>query len=96
VTNPAGDPGDCLEPDATVTVSHGPPLPAPPPAPCRVPSFANTSSATATDRWTDAGFDAGNISFKPPSRNAYVIQSQTLVGGTFIGCDSAIEVSKQP
>lgn len=96
VTNPASDPGDCLEPNATVTVSHGPPLPAPPPAPCRVPSFVNTSSATATGRWTDAGFDAANISFKPPSRNAYVIQSQTLVGGTFIGCDSAIEVSKQP
>ena len=96
VTLPAGDPGDCMEPDTSITVSHGPPLPAPPPAPCKVPSFVNTSSSTATGTWTDAGFLANNISFKPPNGNTFTIQSQSLVGGTYVGCDSSIEVRRNP
>jgi hypothetical protein len=96
VTLPAGDPGDCMEPDTSITVSHGPPLLPPPPAPCKVPSFVNTSSSTATGTWTDAGFLANNINFKPPNGNTFTIQSQSLVGGTYVGCDSSIEVRKNP
>ena len=91
VTLPAGDPGDCLEPDASITVSHGPGLPPPPPAPCQVPSFVNTSSSSATAIWTDAGFEAGNISFKPKN-GSFTVRSQTLVGGTYVACDSSIEL----
>jgi TadE-like protein len=94
-TLPASDPGDCMEPDTTMTVSHGPPPPAPPPAPCKVPSFVNTSSAAATTTWVGAGFAAGNISFKPKNQT-FTIQSQSLVGGTYIGCGSSIEVRKNP
>ena len=68
----------------------------PPPAPCKVPSFVNTSSSTATGTWTDAGFLANNISFKPPNGNTFTIQSQSLVGGTYVGCDSSIEVRRNP
>jgi len=91
VTLPAGDPGDCLEPDTSITVSHGPGLPPPPPAPCQVPSFVNTSSSSATAIWTDAGFEAGNISFKPKN-GSFTVRSQTLVGGTYVACDSSIEL----
>ncbi len=96
VTVPTSDPGDCLEPDASVTVSHGPPLPPPPPAPCKVPSFINTSSTTATATWTAAGFSANNISFKPSGGNSFTIQAQSLVGGTLLACPSSIEVRKNP
>jgi hypothetical protein len=94
VTLPASEPGACMEPDTSMTVSHGPPPPAPPPAPCKVPSFVNTSSSAATTTWTGAGFSADNISFKPPNANAFTIQSQSLVGGTFVGCDASIELKK--
>jgi hypothetical protein len=92
VTLPAGDPGDCMEPDTTMTVSHGPGLPAPPPSPCKVPSFINTSSSAALGTWTLAGFEANNISFKPKNQT-FTIKSQTLVGGTYLSCDSSILVS---
>jgi hypothetical protein len=91
VTLPAGDPGDCMEPDTSITVSHGPGLPPPPPAPCQVPSFVNTSTSSATTTWTAAGFDAGNLSFKPKN-GSFTVRSQTLVGGTYVACDSSIEL----
>ena len=95
VTDPASDPGDCLEPDATVTVSHGPAPPPPPPAPCKVPSFVFTHTSGAVALWTGAGFDTDNISFKPnANQNGYTIQSQSLVGGTYVGCASSIEVAR--
>ena len=95
VTDPASSPGDCVEPITSVTVSHGPPPAPPPPPPCKVPSFTNTASAAATGTWTGAGFAAGNISFKPQNRS-FTIQSQTLVGGTYVACTSSIQVSKNP
>ena len=91
VTLPASNPGDCMEPDTTITVSHGPGLPAPPPAPCKVPSFINTSSSAATVTWTGAGFDGQNISFKPKNQT-FTVKSQTLVGGTYVTCAAEIEL----
>jgi hypothetical protein len=96
VTLPASSPGDCMEPDTSVTVTYGDPLPNPPPAPCKVPSFVNTSSSAATTTWTGAGFGAANISFKPSNGNTFTIKSQTLVGGTYVSCGASIEVSKTP
>lgn len=91
VTDAPSNPGDCMPPGTSVVVSHGPPLPAPPPAPCKVPSFINTSSANAQTTWTNAGFDGGNIAFS--RGGTFVIQSQSLVGGTVISCAAEIEVS---
>ena len=96
VTLPPSDPGDCMEPVTEITVSHGPPLATPPPQPCQVPSFVNTQSSAATVTWTGAGFSASNISFKPSGGNGFVIQSQSLVGGTFVSCDSSIELRQKP
>jgi hypothetical protein len=95
VTDPSSDPGDCLPPTTAVTVAYGPPLPAPPPQPCKVPSFSNTASTAATGTWQGAGFDPDNISFKPKNK-AFTIQSQSLVGVTFVSCDSEIEVRDKP
>jgi hypothetical protein len=91
VTDPVSDPGDCVEPVTSITVSHQAPPGPPPPPPCKVPSFVNTSSAAATGTWTQAGFGASNIHFT--KGNTYQILSQTLVGGTYVGCASDITVS---
>ncbi len=92
VTDPASSPGDCLPVTTTVTVAHDSPLPAPPPAPCKVPSFINTSSSAASGTWTTAGF-TGQITFKPPN-GAFTISSQSLVGGTYVSCGSPIQLKK--
>jgi hypothetical protein len=96
VTVPASDPGDCMEPATEMTVSHGPGLPAPPPAPCQVPSFVNTQSSAATTTWVAAGFDAANIKFTPGGGQGFTILSQSLVGGTYVSCGSSIELKKNP
>ena len=91
VTDGPSAPGDCMPPTTSVIVSHAAPYPAPPPQPCKVPSFINTSSSAATATWTAAGFKAANIDFS--RGGTYQIQSQTLVGGTFISCEATITVS---
>jgi Flp pilus assembly protein TadG len=93
VTDPASNPGDCVEPTMTVTVSHGPAPAPPPPAPCNVPSFINTSSANAVGPWTAAGFDADNIDYS--RNNTFTVQSQSLVGGTWVTCEAEILLSHQ-
>jgi Flp pilus assembly protein TadG len=93
VTDPDASPGDCVPPTTAVIVSHGPGWPAPPPPPCTVPSFVNTSSDLATDTWTGAGFDAANIDFS--RGGTFTIRSQSLVGGTKINCTAEILLSHQ-
>jgi len=95
VTTPASQPGDCLDAMASIAVSYSPAPPPPPAAPCKVPSFVNTSSSDAPASWTGAGFAAGNLSFDTNGGHPlpYVVKSQTLVGGTYVGCSSAITLS---
>jgi hypothetical protein len=97
VTTPASQPGDCLDATASVAVSYGAAPPPPPAAPCKVPSFVNTSSNDALASWTSAGFAAGKLSFatNPGHPLPYTVKSQTLVGGTYVGCSSAITLSWQ-
>lgn len=89
---PTADPGDCVEPDTSLAVAYGAPPPAPPPPPCKVPSFVNTNTDAASATWTTAGFSASNLTFK--QRTPYTIRSQSLVGGTWVSCGSAIELSR--
>ena len=93
VTVPNSNPGDCLEPDATVDVGYVAPPPPPPLFPCRVPSLVNTSSTTATGTWTGEGF-TGALTFKNSNQLPYTIKKQGLVGGTYSPCSSTMEVSK--
>jgi hypothetical protein len=91
-TSPPSQPGDCLEPDATMDVTYGPAPPAPPPMPCKVPSLVNTWSGTASTTWSQAGFSGPNLTFK--GNTPYTIGSQTLVGNTYYSCDVAMSVKK--
>jgi hypothetical protein len=43
--------------------------------------------------WTGAGFSSSQLTFNKPNKLPYTIKSQTLVGGTWVSCASAIEVS---
>jgi hypothetical protein len=93
VTDAPSNPGDCMPPETTVVVAHGPGYPAPPPQPCRVPSFVNTSSADALDTWTAASF-TGDLQFQPQGGQPYQIEAQSLVGGTYVQCDTPITLYK--
>jgi TadE-like protein len=95
-TSPTSQPGDCppaIPATATVTVSYTDPPPPPPPAPCKVPSFIGTSSTLAQATWTAANF-TGSLTFAQPNKLPYTIQSQTLVGGTYLACGSSIGVTR--
>jgi hypothetical protein len=94
LTTPAAAIGDCVEPPAyAVAVTYTSPPPAPPAAPCKVPSLVNTPSGGAQAAWgpTGAGF-TGTLTFKHSNKLPYTIKTQTLVGGTYQGCGSSMEV----
>jgi hypothetical protein len=91
-TSPGSQPGECVDATTSVQVSYQDAPPPPPPAPCKVPSFINTSSDSAAATWTGAGF-SGSLTFDQPNRLPYTIKSQGLVGGTYVSCTSSIEVS---
>lgn len=95
VTDAPSAPGDCRPPETTIVVALGSAYPAPPPQPCRVPSFVNESTAAAPATWAGAGF-TGVIAYKPPGGLPYTVRAQSLVGGTFVQCTSAIELKKNP
>jgi hypothetical protein len=87
-------PGDCVAPDTSLSVAYGAPPPPPPPPPCKVPSFVNTQTDLALGTWTAAGFTGSNLSFKQNPPPQYAIKSQSLVGGTYVSCNSLIVLAK--
>ena len=92
LATPDNPPGTCVEPDTSVAVVYEDPPPPPPPAPCQVPSFVNTSSTAASGSWTGAGF-SGTLTFNQPNKLPYTVKSQSLVGGTWVGCGTSITLS---
>jgi hypothetical protein len=91
---PTADPGDCALPDTALSVAYVPPSAPPPPPPCKVPSLVNTSTSLAIGSWTGAGFAGANLTFKQNPPPDYTIKAQTLVGGTWVSCESSMEVRK--
>lgn len=89
---PTASPGDCALPETSLSVAYVPPSAPPPPPPCKVPSFVNTHTDLSIGTWTGAGFIGANLTFRqnPP----YTIRAQTLVGGTWVSCESSIEVRR--
>jgi len=88
--------GDCVEPPAyAVAVTYSSAPPAPPAAPCKVPSLVNTESSVAQTAWgpTGAGF-TGTLTFSHQNQLPYTIKTQTLVGGTYQGCGSSMQVDR--
>jgi hypothetical protein len=91
VTSPTSTAGvSCIDPAASIDVQVGPPWPAPPPAPCRVPNLINLTRAEGEADWVEAGFLLGNYS---PSSGVFKIKEQSLVGGTYVPCGASIVVS---
>ena len=92
---PAAAIGDCVEPPAVaVAVTYTSAPPPPPAAPCKVPSLVNTQSTAAMAAWgpaPGAGF-TGALTFRHSNQLPYLIKTQTLVGGTYVGCGSSMEV----
>jgi TadE-like protein len=91
---PTADPGDCAVPETSLSVAYVPPSAPPPPPPCKVPSLVNTSTSSAMGTWTGAGFTGANLTFKQNPPPDYDIKAQTLVGGTWVSCESSMEVRK--
>lgn len=89
---PAAAPGACVDPGTELAVVYGAPPPPPPPAPCKVPSLVNTSTASAGSTWTSSGFVVTNLTFR--GSTPYTIKTQTLVGGTWVACQSTMQVAK--
>jgi hypothetical protein len=90
-TNPISAVGDCIVATATVTVTFGPPPPAPT---CKVPGFSGggISANDATAIWRAALFTGPLTVSRPPNGN-YKIKNQSIVGGARVPCNSAITVS---
>lgn len=94
-TTPSSTAGvSCITTDATVSVSIGNALPAPPPHPCRVPNFTDLRSTQAQPLWEVQGFETQVMLDGP--RNDFKIKSQSLVGGDYVSCDSNVTVSNAP
>ena len=63
----------------------------------KLSSTGSTPQASAaTTTWVAAGFDGNYIRFVPGGGNGFTIQFQSLVGGTFVSCDSSIELRRNP
>ena len=83
--------GQCREAEELdIEVQYVPPPPAPPAAPCKVPSFVNTLRADAQATWEAAGF-SGAISYQGGSWTV-IGRQQPLVGGSYVACDEAIRL----
>lgn len=86
-TAPTVKPGESTGPTPTPIPTPSA-LPTPTPAPCFVPDLTGVNTSRATKRWTDAGFAANNLSFKPlvPPHFRIRIQSQSV--GAALPCAS--------
>lgn len=86
----------CLDPVATpaydLEVDVGPAWPDPPPAPCQVPHMIDKIRPDGQTEWGAAGFTG---SFSPTNGN-WKIKSQSLVGFSWLPCETSITVSQHP
>jgi hypothetical protein len=76
-------------------VTYEAPPPAPPPAPCKVPSLVNEPSTVAHEKWAIEGHFTGILTFARERDLPYTIKTQTLVGGTYVACESNMTVSNR-
>jgi hypothetical protein len=91
----ASTPGfTCLDLGSAIEVETDAAWPEPPPAPCQVPSMIDKRRNTAFDLWKEADFDGGN--FSSVGKGNFIIKSQSLVGTSWVRCDSSIIVSDRP
>jgi Flp pilus assembly protein TadG len=94
VTAPdSSEPGiTCLDPAADVEITLGDPWPDPPAAPCQVPHLIDKTRPVGQADWYAHGFAAGTFS---PTNGNWKIKWQSLVGFTWVPCESEIVVDNQ-
>jgi TadE-like protein len=88
----------CAEPDESITVTHGPAEPPPPPM-CDMPQLVNQKVSAARTAWTTEGFSSANFTALPPSHGGntdYKIGWQSLVGGQEYLCTASVTVAQEP
>ena len=87
-TVPSSSPGDCREPETTVTVTHA----APPPPQCTMPQLIGARVNAGKTTFEDAGFTGPYSVSRPPAGN-YFVTSQSLVGGQDFDCTAGVTVA---
>ena len=87
-TSPSSVPGQCREPNTTVTVTHS----APPPPQCSMPQLIGKRVNVGQTDFGTAGFTGTYTVSRPPSGN-YNITTQSLVGGQQYACTSGVTVA---
>lgn len=89
----ASEPGvTCMDLATDIELTVGNPWPDPPDAPCQVPHLVDLRRTVAQGMWYDAGFAPGTFS---PTNGNFTIKTQSLVGLSWVPCDSEITVSAQ-
>ncbi len=86
----------CAEEDESITVTHDPAAPPPPPM-CDMPQLVNQKVSAAKTLWTTEGFALANFTaMAPPRGNAdYKIGWQSLVGGQEYLCTASVTVAQE-
>jgi beta-lactam-binding protein with PASTA domain len=87
-TVPVTSPGDCAEPDTTVTVTHE----VPPPPQCTMPQLIGKRVNQGLTDFNTAGFSGTYTVTRPPAGN-YFITSQSLVAGQDFDCTAGVTVA---
>lgn len=88
----ASEPGvTCMDLLTDLAVTLGDPWPDPPDAPCQVPHLIDKSRSVGESDWFTKGlFLPGTFS---PTNGNFTIKSQSLIGFSWVPCDSSITVS---
>ena len=88
----------CAEPDESITVTHGPAAPPPPPM-CDMPQLVNQKVSAAKSLWTTEGFAPANFSALPATQGLgntdYKVGWQSLVGGQEYLCSASVTVAEE-
>lgn len=89
----ASEPGvTCMDPATDIQVTVGAPWANPPPAPCQVPHMIDKTRSEGSTAWYGAKFVAGTFS---PTQGQWKIKWQSLVGFSWLPCDSTIVVDNK-
>ncbi len=86
-TSPVSSPGDCLDPNSAVTVTHvagG--------ATCTMPQLSGLKVNNAHTPFTNAGF-TGSVTINRPPQGNYDITTQSLIAGLTYPCSSSVTVA---
>jgi hypothetical protein len=88
--SPPTPPGGCAPVSASVVVTFGEDSDPPPPT-CKAPQLVKSTSTTAAQAWTTAGF-TGSFSTQPANKSQWIVKWQNLVGGQDYACTSSVVV----